>query len=89
MSETNTAKTDLRDKVHAELAAEIRTGGTAAACPFCNVPRVQRSDYIRCCKCGVNWLPGENLSADPRIERYTRMVASLRASAPTNAPRNA
>jgi hypothetical protein len=33
--------------------------GTLAPCPFCQKPRVQRSDYIRCNPCGVNWLQEE------------------------------
>ena len=42
-----------QEKMRAEALAEK---GTMPPCPFCKVPRVERSDYIRCNKCGVNWL---------------------------------
>jgi hypothetical protein len=32
------------------LRAEIKKGGGKQPCPFCGVPRVERSDYIRCCE---------------------------------------
>lgn len=65
-----------------QLAREIAIGGdlTDLPCPFCHLPRCQRSDYIRCQKCGINWLQGEDLSRDPRIERkaaYLKSVASM------------
>ena len=61
-----------------DLKREMRVGGDIAnlPCPFCELPRSQRSDYVRCQKCGVNWLPGEDLSRDPRIERFTKMMAN-------------
>lgn len=48
--------------------------GTEPPCPFCQKPRVTRSDYIRCNRCGVNWLDEEMhlanyLSSDPRVAR--------------------
>ncbi len=33
--------------------------GNLAPCPFCGRPRVQRSTYVRCNPCGVNWLDEE------------------------------
>lgn len=33
--------------------------GTMPPCPFCERPRVQRSNYIRCNPCGTNWLQEE------------------------------
>lgn len=33
--------------------------GTMPPCPRCGRARVQRSDYIRCNPCGVNWLDSE------------------------------
>jgi len=49
--------------------------GTMAPCPWCGRRRVQRSDYVRCIPCGVNWLNGEDMSKDPRAER---LAASMR-----------
>ena len=48
--------------------------GTEPPCPFCQKPRVLRSDYIRCNPCGVNWAMSEMwipnyLSKDPRVVR--------------------
>jgi len=48
--------------------------GTLSPCPFCQRPRVQRSDYIRCNPCGINWLDEEMhlpnyLNLDPRVAR--------------------
>ena len=57
----------------------INEPGTMPPCPFCQRPRVQRSDYVRCCRCGANWLDGEDLSKDPRIARYRQMVEAGRA----------
>lgn len=34
--------------------------GTMPPCPFCKAPRVERSDYIRCNRCGINWLLEES-----------------------------
>jgi len=56
-------------KAKLDLKREIEEGGTEAPCPFCQIPRMKRSDYIRCCKCGVNWLKGEDLTKDPRMSR--------------------
>lgn len=42
-------------------------------CPLCGRTRSQRSDYIRCTPCATNWLDGEDLSKDPRIERHRKM----------------
>lgn len=53
--------------------------GTEPPCPFCQKPRVKRSDYIRCLPCGVNWLQGENIFADPRIERHAQLIRELRS----------
>lgn len=48
--------------------------GTLRPCPFCLTQRVQRSDYVRCNPCGVNWLDEEMhlpeyLNIDPRVAR--------------------
>ena len=33
--------------------------GTEPPCPMCGRPRVARSDYLRCHRCGMNWLNEE------------------------------
>lgn len=56
----------------------MNEAGTEPSCPFCQKPRVARSDYIRCNPCGVNWLNEEMhlafkgkpyLEVDPRLAR--------------------
>jgi len=64
------------------LLKEIREGGELKhlPCPFCKLPRCQRSDYIRCSRCGINWLDGEDTSKDPRVGRFRAMVESAQKS---------
>ena len=76
MGATNTASEEVARDVRAALREEIRNGGDQSACPFCGIPRVQRSDYVRCCGCAINWSPGEDLEKNPKIERFQKMVAS-------------
>jgi Zn-finger nucleic acid-binding protein len=54
--------------------------GTLPPCPMCGVLRVQRTDYIRCNPCGVNWLNGEDLDKNPKIARYKQMLEEQRRS---------
>lgn len=54
--------------------------GTEPACPFCRRPRVKRSDYTRCNPCGVNWLEEEDLSRNPKAERWEKLLASARST---------
>ena len=44
-----------------KLKREIAEGGELKdlPCPFCQKPRSQRSDYVRCSPCGINWLQSE------------------------------
>lgn len=44
-----------------KLKREVTEGGELKElpCPFCQKPRSQRSDYIRCQSCGINWLAEE------------------------------
>ena len=49
--------------------ARLNEVGTMPDCPFCQRPRVQRSDYVRCNKCGINWLNGEDMSKNPLLSR--------------------
>ena len=66
--------------------------GTEPPCPFCKGPRVSRSDYVRCCPCGINWLDEEMhlpdyLNMDPRVarerERRARMGTGTSLTADT------
>ncbi len=59
--------------------------GTEPNCPWCGVPRVRRSDYVRCNPCGVNWLDSEMhlpnyLNRNPAA---ARMVSSAKRPAET------
>lgn len=67
-----------------QLKRENTVGGDLKdlPCPFCKRPRSQRSTYIRCNPCGTNWLPGEDPSKDPRIERYDKTLAEVRKASP-------
>ena len=43
-------------RVKATVKDEIVVGGslTDLPCPFCRLPRCERTDYVRCSKCGIN-----------------------------------
>lgn len=58
-------------ELKAKLKQESISGGelTSLPCPFCGKPRSQRSDYIRCTPCGMNWLQGEDLDRNPKLSR--------------------
>jgi hypothetical protein len=61
---------DMRELM-AKLRKEAIEGGELIdlPCPLCHRPRSQRSDYIRCTPCAMNWLPGEDLEKDARLSR--------------------
>jgi ribosomal protein L37AE/L43A len=66
--------------------------GTEPPCPFCQRPRVARSDYIRCNPCGVNWLNEEMhlpnyLDRNPNACRSeaARMARGTKPTADTSA----
>ena len=82
MSETTTANSGFgrHEEARRRTLAEV---GTREPCPFCGRARVQRSDYVRCIACGVNWCEGDDLSCDPRNERFKQLVESLKKSART------
>jgi hypothetical protein len=52
-----------------ERMKEIEDGGELAElpCPYCNLPRCDRSDYIRCSKCGLNWPKGYDYGVHPSV----------------------
>jgi hypothetical protein len=61
--------------------------GTEPPCPLCQRPRVSRTDYIRCNRCGINWLAEEMnlpdyLNLDPRVSRQ-RAALTGRSTPPT------
>lgn len=64
------------------LRDEIKNGGSESPCPLCGFGRVQRSDYLRCVRCGLNWMNGEALDRDPRRQRLERFLAETKATAP-------
>lgn len=71
---------DQQEAARRERLSEV---GTEPPCPFCQKPRVKRSDYIRCNPCGTNWLQGENIFKDPRASRMpvtTPMTAATKES---------
>ena len=53
------------------LRREIAIGGELkeTPCPFCHLPRCQRSSYIRCQRCGINWSGSDDLSKHPHTKR--------------------
>lgn len=65
------------------LKRERVKGGGEPPCPWCKIPRVRRSDYIRCCACGTNWLDGEDLNHDPRSQRQKAVQASIDSTSST------
>jgi hypothetical protein len=65
-------------KVRDKIEKENKVGGELSnlPCPFCRKPRSQRSTYIRCQPCAVNWFAGEDLSKDPKIARFAAVIAA-------------
>jgi hypothetical protein len=61
------------------LREEFEKGGGESPCPFCGLPRARRSDYIRCVRCGVNWIGGESLDRDPRTRRLEVFLEGIKA----------
>ena len=59
-----------------EAAREARLNepGTEPPCPFCLRPRVLRSDYIRCMRCGLNWSQGQAIDRHPLATQPTELI---------------
>jgi len=78
--------------IREQLERENAVGGDLVdfPCPFCKLPRSQRSDYIRCNPCGINWLNEERhlpnyLNRNPAAARSdARTVAVASKSAGTS-----
>ena len=68
------SRTMVYEEQEAVRQERLNEPGTELPCPFCHVSRVKRSDYIRCNRCGMNWMEGEDLSKDPRNQRYQDML---------------
>jgi hypothetical protein len=62
-----------------ENLAEV---GTMPPCPFCQRPRAVRSDYIRCNRCGINWVKDES-----HLPNYLNRNPAAARSNPTGTPR--
>lgn len=62
-----------------DVAKAIKLGamgpGDLSPCPICKVARHQRSVYIRCNRCALNWEAGEDISKHPRASRVAVVVA--------------
>jgi ribosomal protein L37AE/L43A len=72
---------DTMTMTSAERKAEV---GDQPDCPFCGTARLKRTDYIRCGKCGVNWMDGEDLSCDPRESRRAGWMRNIIAKPPSS-----
>jgi ribosomal protein L37AE/L43A len=49
----------MEQQQEAARQERLNEPGTEPPCPLCQRPRVKRSDYIRCNRCGLNWTNGE------------------------------
>lgn len=67
MSEFSEQMNGVREKI----ALENKQGGELKdkRCPFCGKPRSQRSFYVRCQPCGINWVGDADLDKHPHIKR--------------------
>jgi ribosomal protein L37AE/L43A len=79
------------EEQEANRLERINELGTEPPCPFCKRPRVERTDYIRCNPCGVNWLNEEMhlpnyLDSDSRVARHkaARMGGGTKPTADTS-----
>ena len=54
--------------------------GSEPPCPFCGRARVSRSDYIRCNRCGLNWMNGEDINLNPHLSREPYLTTKATAS---------
>ena len=65
------------EEQEAARAVQLAEVGTGPDCPMCGRPRCERSDYLRCLACGVNWCPGEDVTKPASMSRpdYLRTKA--------------
>ena len=64
------------------LATEV---GTEPPCPFCKTPRLKRSDYLRCGRCGLNWDYDQDIFEHPH-QRTTPVTGSTKPGQDTTVP---
>ena len=69
-----------------KLKREIEVGGELKSlpCPKCGLPRSQRSDYVRCSPCGLNWLQGEDMSKSPLLSREPFLSSAFNRGTPSS-----
>ena len=67
--------------VKERIAYELEHRGSEAPCPFCGLPRCERSDYIRCSRCGINWCEGDNLDIHPHLSKVQKQAHRLGSEA--------
>jgi ribosomal protein L37AE/L43A len=67
------------DTMQWTIEERLNEVGAEPPCPFCQRARVLRSDYIRCNPCGINWIQGEDIESDPRVERWSALMEKLTA----------
>lgn len=61
---------EMMTPVQQEEARQFRLNepGTMPPCPLCGRPRVERSCYIRCNPCGLNWENDSDWTVHPRTK---------------------
>jgi ribosomal protein L37AE/L43A len=59
---------ELKEWMSMTPAERMSEVGTEPPCPYCDQPRVGRSDYIRCNPCGKNWPSGTDIFKHPHIK---------------------
>ena len=61
------------------LKRENEVGGDLVdlPCPFCKKPRSQRSTYVRCQPCGMNWFAGQPIDKHPHSKTVKPYVADV------------
>jgi hypothetical protein len=88
MAELEKMKVLTEAEREARRQAILNEVGSEPPCPFCWVPRVSRSNYIRCNRCGINWLDEEMkfrdyLNRNPSAARWeaARMGSGIKSAA--------
>jgi ribosomal protein L37AE/L43A len=74
----------IEQQQEAARQERLNEPGTEPPCPFCKRPRVTRSSYIRCMRCGLNWSEGQAVDRHPLATQPTVSTETAIASgAPT------
>lgn len=56
------------------IKREAMGKGSLSPCPFCKTPRHERSVYVRCNPCGLNWELGADLNKHPRASNVVSVA---------------